>query len=85
MTDQTRELPDCVLRSLEEERGAILIAQRLAALDPDIRMAMSATWWAALRVGMTIASHRAMAFPNDPFGALEMTIAREADSPSTPF
>jgi hypothetical protein len=51
---------------------AIRAAQRLAALDPDIRIAMSEVWWAALRVGLALGSDRPLLLPHDPFGAKAM-------------
>lgn len=59
-------------RIIERERPAILMAQRLARLDPDIRLALSETWWAALRVGMMLARHDDVSIPEDPFGLRAM-------------
>lgn len=55
-------------RIIERERPAILMAQRLARLDPDIRLALSETWWSALRVGMMLARDNEASIPEDPFG-----------------
>jgi hypothetical protein len=54
---------------------AISAAQRLAAVDPDIRIAMSEVWWAALRVGLVLGADRPVVLPNDPFGAFAMDLA----------
>lgn len=61
------------VRSFDEP--AIQAAQRLAAADVDIRLAMSNVWWAALRVGMVIGHDRSIPLPSDPFGAFGMELA----------
>jgi hypothetical protein len=57
------------------DHAAITAAQRLAAADPDIRIAMSEVWWAALRVGLVLGAERPLVLPNDPFGAFSMDLA----------
>jgi len=61
------------VRSWDE--SAITAAQRLAAADPDIRIAMSEVWWAALRVGLALGAERPLVLPNDPFGCFSMELA----------
>lgn len=61
------------VRSFDET--ALTAARRLAASDPDIRLAMSEVWWAALRVGLVLGHERPVILPNDPFGAFSMELA----------
>lgn len=59
-------------QALDFEQPALTAAQRLAALDPDIRIALSEVWWAGLRVGLAIAGDSPLSLPGDPFGARAM-------------
>jgi hypothetical protein len=52
-------------------------AQRLAAIDPDVRLALSSTWWVAVRLGMKLGSDAAVPYPPDPFGARQMQFRSE--------
>jgi hypothetical protein len=61
------------VRSYDET--AITAAQRLAAADVDIRLAMSEVWWAALRVGLALGHERPVILPNDPFSGFSMELA----------
>lgn len=72
MEEPTEEQLRRLAQVLDVERPSINAAQRLAALDPDIRIAMSEVWWAALRVGLAIGWERPVPLPNDPFGAIAM-------------
>lgn len=61
------------VRSYDET--SIQAAQRLAAADVDIRIAMSEVWWAALRVGLVLGAERPLVLPADPFSAFSMDLA----------
>ena len=56
-------------------------AQRLAAADVDVRIALSSTWWSAIFLGMKLAATRETATPPDPFGARQMAEIGEREWP----
>ncbi len=72
MEEHTEEQLQRLAAVVADERPSINAAQRLAALDPDIRVAMSEVWWSALRVGLRLGQEHPLLLPNDPFGARAM-------------
>lgn len=68
---KVRQVADLVA----DESLTLDAARRLAALDPDIRIAMSGLWWSALRIGLGLDRDLPLCLPRDPFGASEMEAA----------
>lgn len=50
-----------------EDASALLMAQRLAAADPDVRLALSHAWWTGLRQGIEAVHEGPLRLPADPF------------------
>lgn len=81
MSTPTPDKPDLadILHPLDY--ATLRAAQRLAALDPDIRLALSETWWVALRLGLQLDVTRPLELPADPFGAAAMLSLAEDITP----
>jgi len=52
-----------------EDDATLLMAQRLSAADPDVRLALSHAWWTGLRQGLEAAGGSPLKLPQDPFRA----------------
>lgn len=72
MTDTSAPEESNAETLVRDERIMLAAARRLAAMDPDIRSAMSEAWWAGIRVGMRLNPSAEVVFPIDPFSMAAM-------------
>jgi hypothetical protein len=64
-----------------EDDAMLRMAQRLAAADAEIRLALSHSWWTGLRQGLEAASDSPLKLPRDPFSSVELAVFRGDESP----
>lgn len=76
MSETPLEATRAVWTTEQLDAQDIRAAQRLAALDPDIRQAMMEVWWIALRAGVTAAQGPTLDLPVCPFQSSVMEAAK---------
>lgn len=64
-----------------EDDATLRLAQRLAAADVDVKLALSHAWWTGLRQGLEAAGSSPLKLPSDPFRTAELERIRDIETP----